>query len=142
MEAHRILPIGIQDFEKLRTGNCLYVDKTSYVARLAIAEKPYFLSRPRRFGKSLFLSTLKYYFQGRKDLFEGLTIAELEKDWIEYPVFHLDMNVGRVTDMTSFLSTLNTNLRDLEQEWGKDPGDETPAARLDGLIKRAHKQTG
>ncbi|MDR0895818.1 MAG: ATP-binding protein [Prevotellaceae bacterium] len=142
METSRILPIGIQDFEYLRTNNYLYVDKTAYIYRLATTGKPYFLSRPRRFGKSLFLSTLKAYFQGKKELFEGLAIVEREKDWIQYPVFHLDMNVGKVTDVASFMSTLNTNLRDLEQEWGKNPDDETPAARLDGLIKRAHRQTG
>ncbi|MDR1170347.1 MAG: AAA family ATPase, partial [Prevotellaceae bacterium] len=89
----RKLPIGIQDFEDLRTNGYLYVDKTEYVYRLATMGKPYFLGRPRRFGKSLFLSTLKAYFEGKKELFEGLAIAELEKEWTEYPVFHIDMNV-------------------------------------------------
>jgi len=78
----RKLPIGIQDFEDLRTNNYLYVDKTQYVYQLTQYGKPYFLGRPRRFGKSLFLSTLKAYFEGKKELFEGLKIAELEKDWI------------------------------------------------------------
>jgi hypothetical protein len=142
MEGLRILPIGIQNFEKLRTGNYLYVDKTAYLAKLVIGEKPYFLSRPRRFGKSLFLSTLKAYFQGKKELFEGLAIAELEKDWIEYPVFHLDMSVGKVTDMKYFMSVLDSNLKDLEQRWGENPNDDTPARRLKGLIKRVHEQTG
>jgi hypothetical protein len=142
MQALRILPIGIQSFEKMRSNNYLYVDKTAYVYRLVTTEKPYFLSRPRRFGKSLFLSTLKAYFQGKKELFEGLAIAGLEKDWTEYPVFHLDMNADKTVDMASFLSILDTNLRGLEREWGKDPDAETPAARLIGLIKRAHEQTG
>ncbi|MDR0894451.1 MAG: AAA family ATPase [Prevotellaceae bacterium] len=142
MEALRKLPIGIQSFEKIRTGNYLYVDKTAYVYKLALLETPYFLSRPRRFGKSLFLSTLKAYFQGKKELFEGLIIAKLEKDWFEYPVFHLDMNVDKTIDMLSFISILDTNLRDLEEVWSKDPAEETPAARLKGLIKRAHEQTG
>jgi hypothetical protein len=142
MEAHRLLPIGIQSFEKLRTEKCLYVDKTAYIPKLAVIGKPYFLSRPRRFGKSLFLSTLKAYFLGKKELFEGLAIAELEKDWIEYPVFHLDMNVDKTVDMESFLSILDTNLRGLEEVWGVNPKEKTPAARLLGLIERAHRQTG
>jgi len=89
----RKLPVGIQDFEDLRTTGYLYVDKTAYIHRLATTGKPYFLGRPRRFGKSLLLSTMKAYFLGKKELFEGLAIAGLEKEWIEYPVFHLDMNV-------------------------------------------------
>ena len=88
MNTVRKLPIGIQDFEKLRTNNYLYVDKTQYVYLLAQTSSPYFLGRPRRFGKSLFLSTLKAYFEGKKELFEGLKIAELEKDWIKYPVLY------------------------------------------------------
>ena len=93
MNTIRKLPIGIQDFEYLRSENFLYVDKTQYVYQLAHYGKPYFLGRPRRFGKSLLLSTLKAYFEGKKELFEGLKIAELEKEWTEYPVFHLDFNV-------------------------------------------------
>jgi hypothetical protein len=142
MEGFRKMPIGIQSFEKLRTENYLYVDKTEYVAKLTAVANPYFLSRPRRFGKSLFLSTLKAYFQGKKELFEGLAIAELEKDWIEYPVFHLDMSVGKVTDMASLMSVLETNLQRLEREWGENLREKTPAARLTGLIERAHEQTG
>ena len=95
MEAMRKLPIGIQTFEKLREGNFLYVDKTAYVYQLASTSTPYFLSRPRRFGKSLFLTTLEAYFQGRKDLFEGLAIEKLEKDWIAYPVLHMDLNAEK-----------------------------------------------
>jgi len=90
----RNLPIGIQDFEKLRRGGCVYVDKTAYVHKLAKTKTPYFLSRLRRFGKSLMVSTLKAYFEGKKELFNGLAIAELEKDWTRYPVFLIDLNVG------------------------------------------------
>ena len=93
MENRRKLPVGIQDFEYLRTNGYLYVDKTAYIFRLANIGKHYFLSRPRRFGKSLLVSTLKAYFQGKKALFEGLAIASMEKEWIEHPVFHIDMNV-------------------------------------------------
>src|SRR5215475_14028236 len=94
MNAMRKLPIGIQDFEKLRKDNCLYVDKTQYIYLLGQTSSPYFLGRPRRFGKSLFLSTLKAYFEGKKELFEGLKIAELEKEWTQYPIIYLDFNVG------------------------------------------------
>ncbi|MDR0681349.1 MAG: AAA family ATPase, partial [Dysgonamonadaceae bacterium] len=90
---NRKLPIGIQDFEKLRTGDYVYVDKTAYVHQLTRVSWPYFLGRPRRFGKSLFLSTLKAFFLGKKELFDGLAIAGLEKEWLEYPVFHLDFNL-------------------------------------------------
>ena len=93
MDFSRKLPIGIQDFEKLRKNDFVYVDKTEYVYILAHSNCPYFLSRPRRFGKSLFLSTLRYYWEGKRELFEGLKIAELEKDnpdaWKKYPVFYL-----------------------------------------------------
>ena len=86
-------PIGIQTFEKIRNNDFAYVDKTALVYRLAKKGTCYFLSRPRRFGKSLLLSTLKAYFQGEKELFEGLAIAQLEKEWRQYPVLHLDLNV-------------------------------------------------
>ena len=92
MEQVRLLPTGIQSFEVLRTQRYLYVDKTAMIHRLASAYTPYFLSRPRRFGKSLLLSTFKAYFEGRKDLFEGLAISELETKWEQYPVLYLDLN--------------------------------------------------
>ena len=90
----RLLPIGIQDFEKLRTAGNLYVDKTEYIYRLVETRTPYFLSRPRRFGKSLLLSTMKAYWEGKKELFQGLRIEELKKDeiWEAYPVFYFDFN--------------------------------------------------
>ena len=142
MENRRKLPAGIQDFEDLRTTGNLYVDKTAYVYQLANFGKHYFLSRPRRFGKSLFLSTLKEYFLGKKELFEGLAIAELEKEWIQYPVFHIDMSVEPYLNLDSLYSALNTNLKFLEKQWGKDDNDETPAARFATLIRRAYEQTG
>jgi hypothetical protein len=110
----RKLPISIQDFEDLRTNDYVYVDKTAYLYRLVILGKPYFLGRPRRFGKSLFLSTLKAYFLGKKELFEGLAIAGLEKDWTEYPVFYIDLNEEGFTDLHSLYTALDTNLRRLE----------------------------
>ena len=91
---NRKMPVGIQDFEKLRSDECMYVEKTQYVYNLTRTSRPYFLGRPRRFGKSLFISTLKAYFLGKKNLFEGLALAELEKDWITYPVIYIDFNTG------------------------------------------------
>ena len=95
MEQIRKLPIGIQTFDKLREGGFLYVDKTAMIYQIASTSTPYFLSRPRRFGKSLLLSTFEAYFQGRKDLFQGLAIEQLEKEWEEYPVLHLDLNARK-----------------------------------------------
>ena len=89
-------PIGIQDFEKLRTNGYSYVDKSRFVYKLATEGEYYFLSRPRRFGKSLFLSTLEAYFQGKKELFEGLAIYDLETEWKKYPIFHIDLNTANV----------------------------------------------
>jgi len=139
---NRKLPAGIQDFEDLRTTGNLYVDKTAYVYRLANFGKHYFLGRPRRFGKSLFLTTLKQYFLGKKELFEGLAITELEKEWIEYPVFHIDMNVEGYLNLDSLYSALDTNLRRLEAKWGKDPDARSHSARFISLIERAHAQSG
>ena len=138
----RKMPVGIQDFEKLRSEDYLYVDKTSYLYQLAKEYRPYFLARPRRFGKSLFISTLKAYFLGKKELFEGLEIVRWEKEWITYPVFHLDMNVESFTSLEMLHVALDTNLRELEWEWGGDERETTPASRLTGLIRRAHDKTG
>src|SRR5215469_16777859 len=103
----REMPVGMQDFEKLRAEGCMYVDKTRFVYDLTRVSRPYFLGRPRRFGKSLFISTLKAYFLGKKELFEGLAIAELEKDWIEYPVIYLDFSLGSADNLQSVEITLN-----------------------------------
>jgi len=138
----RELPIGIQDFEKLRTSGCLYVDKTHYIYEMTRKHCPFFLGRPRRFGKSLLLTTLKEYFLGKKELFEGLAIADLEKEWTEYPVFHIDMNVDNYINLKSLYSALNANLRFLEDKWGKDDNEESPAVRFLNLIRRAYEQTG
>jgi len=144
----RNLSLGIQDFAKIREDNCLYVDKTGYIYPLALQGKPYFLGRPRRFGKSLFLSTLKYYFQGRKDLFDDtngrtpLAIASMEKDWIKHPVFHLDMNVSAYSSLADLETGLDANLRFIEETWGRDPGDTTAPTRFLGLIRRACEKSG
>jgi hypothetical protein len=139
----RKLPIGIQDFEDLRTNNYLYVDKTEYVYRLANFGKPYFLGRPRRFGKSLFLSTLKAYFQGKKELFEGLAVAGLEKDWIEYPVIHIDFTLGDVNRVDTLLGTLHLNLERAGRQLGVRLEEEAePAGRFSKLIEQVCRQTG
>ncbi|MDR3187692.1 MAG: AAA family ATPase, partial [Prevotellaceae bacterium] len=142
MATVRKLPIGIQDFEKLRSGGYVYVDKTEFVYQLGSLELPYFLGRPRRFGKSLFLSTLKAYFLGKKELFDGLAIAELEKDWTEYPVFHIDFNVGIITDSASLNSRLNAILANLENQWGRTVEENDPAIRFEAVIRQAAEQTG
>ena len=94
----RLYPIGIQTFSEIREKNYLYIDKTEYVYRMTHFAKYVFLSRPRRFGKSLLTSTLHSYFSGRKDLFQGLAMERLEKEWIEYPVLHFDMSMAKHVD--------------------------------------------
>ena len=141
MTERRNLPIGIQTFEKIRVDNCVYVDKTQFVAELAKYKYSYFLSRPRRFGKSLFLSTLRSYFEGRKDLFEGLAISKLETEWKKYPVFYLDFNVGDFTTEEGFRSSLGKKLSDYENIYGTK-GSQTLADRFSDLLKSAHEKTG
>jgi hypothetical protein len=138
---NRELPIGIQDFEKLRRGGNVYVDKTAYVYKLTRGGKPYFLGRPRRFGKSLFLSTLKAYFLGKKELFEGLAIAELEKEWTEYPVIYIDLNKNAYTSVGKLEAVLDSVLSFYEQKWGKDDKQTDPALRFDNLIRRASEES-
>lgn len=138
----RKLPIGIQTFEKLRDGNYLYVDKTEFVYKLASTSSPYFLSRPRRFGKSLLISTLRSYFEGRKDLFEGLAIAELETEWLQYPVLHLDLNAENYNHKESLTRILNRHLTIWEDIWGREKWETTPVDRFSGVIRRACQQTG
>jgi len=138
----RKLPIGIQDFEKLRRDNCVYVDKTQYVYQLVQTSSPYFLGRPRRFGKSLFLSTLKAYFEGKKELFEGLKIVELEKEWTQYPVFYLDFNVGLLINAKNVAERLNVKLTELERLWGKRTDTDDLASRFEAVIRNACEQTG
>lgn len=142
MKQERIYPVGIQDFEKLRTNGCIYVDKTDLIYQLV--QKFYvFLSRPRRFGKSLLSSTLKYYFQGRKDLFEGLAIEKLESEWSSYPVFHFDLSMAKNRNLDSIQCELDLQLMPYEKKYGIEPKAGTmPGQRLTTLIRAAHQQTG
>ncbi|MDR3308917.1 MAG: AAA family ATPase, partial [Tannerella sp.] len=133
----RKLPLGIQDFEKLRTGGCLYVDKTAFVYKLANEGWQYFLGRPRRFGKSLLLSTLQAYFLGKKDLFEGLAIADLEQDWTVYPVIYIDLKQESYTSITKLEAVLDDILSIYEKDWGLNAKDTTLALRFKHLILRA-----
>ena len=139
----RLYPIGIQTFSKIREGNYLYVDKTEYIYQMTHSASSYvFLSRPRRFGKSLLASTLHSYFSGRKDLFQGLAMERLEKEWIEYPVLHFDMSTAKHVDKEQLLQELNLKLSEYEGVYGKGQEEINPNQRLMGLIKRAYEQTG
>jgi hypothetical protein len=142
MEALKNLPIGVQNFEKLRNGDYLYVDKTALVYQLVTTGSYYFLSRPRRFGKSMLLSTLHAYFSGEKELFEGLAIEKLEKNWIKYPVLHLDLNLIKRGDDKALDSTLNDTLCEWEEVYGTRESENTFALRFKGVIQRARKMTG
>ncbi len=139
----RLYTAGIADFERIRDDGRIYVDKTDLIYKLTQESKFVFLSRPRRFGKSLLCSTLKYYFQGRKDLFEGLAIAELEKEWKRYPVLHFDMSACKnQLTMQGIVSELNRQLDGYEELYGAGKNEDSPGKRFAGLIHRAQEQTG
>lgn len=135
-------PIGIQDFEKLRTNGYSYVDKSRFVYKLATEGEYYFLSRPRRFGKSLFLSTLEAYFQGKKELFEGLAIYDLETEWKKYPIFHIDLNTANFREKDSLYMVLNDYLTTWESKYGARETEATLALRFKGVIARAAEKEG
>jgi hypothetical protein len=134
-------PVGYQDFEEIRKGGFLYVDKTNLIYRLVHTSKYAFLSRPRRFGKTLLASTLHYYFDGRKDLFTGLAMERLEKEWTQYPVLHFDF--GRMKELT--IDELRQALHELLNKYDRSFGvttTGTPGGRLDALIQEAYSKTG
>ncbi len=135
-------PIGIQDFEDLRRNGYAYVDKTQFVYKLADEGKYYFLSRPRRFGKSLFLSTLEAYFQGKKELFEGLDIYDLETEWKKYPIFHIDLNTANFREEGSLYTVLNDYLSAWEDKYGTRESEVTLPLRFKGVIARAAEKEG
>ena len=138
----RRYPIGIQNFEELRNRNCVYVDKTELVYKLANTDKVYFFSRPRRFGKSLLVSTLEAYFQGKKELFEGLVMEQLEQEWEVYPVLHVDFSLTKYTELRDLTGQLNLFLSRWEEIYGKKEEEEGAAERLQGIILRAYAKTG
>ena len=136
-------PIGIQTFSELRTKGYLYIDKTEHVYRMAHSDAKYiFLSRPRRFGKSLLTSTLHAYFEGQKELFKGLAVEELEKEWTEYPVLHFDMSLGKHMDREQLEGYLSFLLSPMEARYGIAPENVNANLRLTRLIRRAYEQTG
>ena len=138
----RKLPIGIQTFSDIRTQGYLYVDKTAYVWQIANTGKPYFFSRPRRFGKSLLISTFESYFEGRKDLFEGLAIEKLEEKWDKHPVLHLDLNARKYERPEDLIAMLNQYLEKWEAKFGNEKKDRAPEERFEYIIQRACEQTG
>ena len=143
MEETRRYPVGIQTFSNIIRGGFVYVDKTDLVWELTHYAKYIFLSRPRRFGKSLLTSTLESYFRGEKELFEGLKIMQLEKEWQQYPVIHLDLSTAKSQDSPESLSeTLLWLLRLHVNKYGTETDETSPGKLLSGLIRRAYQQTG
>ena len=135
-------PIGIQSFEKIRLGEYTYVDKTALIHQLVNTSNYYFLSRPRRFGKSLLISTLEAYFNGQQELFKGLEMEQLEKEWTKYPVLHLDLNTSKYDEKNSLINVLNDTLCQWESVYGTVPSEVNPELRFKGIIRRAYEQTG
>ncbi|MBQ1925802.1 MAG: AAA family ATPase, partial [Proteobacteria bacterium] len=139
--AHKF-PIGIQTFRRIREEGYVYVDKTDLVYELVHGSVFNFLSRPRRFGKSLLVSTLHAYFDGRKDLFEGLAIETLETEWIKRPVFHLDLSGANYSRPEALEVLLDVQIDQWEKEYGSSPNEKTLEARFKGVIGRAKEKTG
>lgn len=135
-------PIGVQSFDKIREDGFVYIDKTKLIYDLAHNGTYYFLSRPRRFGKSLLISTMEAYFKGRRELFEGLAIAELEKEWKEHPVLHLDLNSRNYYERISLKDELNAHLEKWEVLYGDEKRDRSVEERFRYLIERAYEKTG
>ena len=135
--SNKIYPIGIQNFEKIRKGGYCYIDKTAWIYQMVKTGSYYFLSRPRRFGKSLLLSTLEAYFQGKKKLFEGLAIEKLEKDWFKYPILHIDLNTEKYDTPERLENKLNRTLVEWEKIYGAESAETSLAMRFEGIIQRA-----
>ena len=135
-------PIGIQNFESLRREGYAYVDKTALVWQMANTGRYYFLSRPRRFGKSLLLSTLEAYLEGKRELFQGLAIEKLETAWERHPILHLDLNASRYTCLEDLYEIIDRYLRSWEDQYGRDERTTSLAGRFADVIKRAYEKTG
>ena len=138
----KLYPVGIQNFESLRRDGYFYVDKTAKIFELARTGRYYFLSRPRRFGKSLLISTLEAYFQGKKELFEGLAMEGLEKEWKQYPILHLDLNTEKYDTAEALDAKLELALSEWESLYGSNPHEKSLATRFEGTIKRAAAKSG
>ena len=137
-----LYPLGIQTFSEIRNRNMLYVDKTAYVYRLASSGKFFFLSRPRRFGKSLLVSTFQSYFEGKKELFKGLAIEQLEHEWNEYPILHFDMSGGKHMNKEQLNRYLLYILKSNEERFGVNTDSTDPNISLSNLINSIYHQTG
>ena len=135
-------PIGIQNFEKIRNDGYVYVDKTELIYKLADMGSYYFLSRPRRFGKSLLISTMDAYFSGKRELFKGLAIEKLEHDWTQYPILHLDLNNEKYNSADSLDHILDLNLSNWEKIYGSYEKEKSFSLRFAGIIQRAYEKTG
>lgn len=136
-------PIGQQDFKTLRNSHALYIDKTVFVEKLAKSKSGYyFLARPRRFGKSLFLSTLKYFFKGERELFKGLYIDSTDWNWDAYPVLYLDLNTDRFADQGAFEDVLETLFMEWESKYDVKEVMVTFSQRFKTIIRRAYEKTG
>ena len=135
-------PVGIQSFSDIRKGGYFYIDKTDLIYKLVQTGKYYFLSRPRRFGKSLLISTLEAYFKGKKELFKGLAMESLEKEWIEYPVLHLDLNAEKFESPEKLNNLLNDALCKWERIYGSYESEKSFSLRFMGIIRRAAEKTG
>ena len=133
--SQRIYPIGVQNFESLRKDGYLYVDKTALIHKLVMTGRYYFLSRPRRFGKSLLISTLEAYFQGKKELFKGLAMEQLEEKWTVHPVLRLDLNIEKYDTVESLNNILESNLSHWEKIYGANPSDKSFSLRFAGIKK-------
>ena len=143
MEGNERYPIGQQDFRTLREGGALYIDKTAYVEKIAKSlSQYYFLARPRRFGKSLFLSTLRYFFEGQRELFKGLYIDSADWEWIEYPVLYIDLNTDRYADTGMLDGVMDRIFRGWEEKYGVEVKDTELSQRFGTIIKTAHEKTG
>jgi Holliday junction resolvase-like predicted endonuclease len=142
MEQEPRYPVGVQNFEKIRQLGTVYVDKTRLIYDLTHRYEMVFLSRPRRFGKSLLVDTMARYFNGQKELFEGLAMEQLETEWIKYPVLRFSFGDVKGFDMYELRRTIEQQLKRYEKIYGADPLDTTPATRFSSLIERAYEQTG
>ena len=140
--SNKIYPIGIQNFESLRQDGYFYIDKTALMYQMVKTGRYYFLSRPRRFGKGLLISTFEVYFKGRRELFTGLAVEELEKKWEEHPVLHLDLNARKYTTPADLDAILNQHLERWEAVYGEEKRDRASEERFAYVIRRASEQTG
>jgi hypothetical protein len=142
MEQEPKYPVGEQSFENIRLDGAVYVDKTDLIYKLTHKYRTVFLSRPRRFGKSLLVDTMACYFEAQKELFKGLAMEKLEKEWTKYPVIRFNFGDVKGFDMYELRSSIELQLEDYERLYGVNAKNETPATRFSRVMKRAYEQTG